>query len=399
MGQQSLKHRRTPIGLVLRYRRSGLAPLELVLALPVLLFVSALMVNFGMVATWRVRGEIVSRDAAWRARSPGRGRFELPSPAWPTDAGSGTRGGPQIGDLDHPDLLHAVARGPLPNGFAVRRILDPVTGYYQGHASIVRRYPLLARLGTYRSGHIAHPLLDHPWTCSQMGIGNYSHRTQVLYTLPTTDQHLPRALASAIMAMLFMPNRTALFVLYRDADIVKIRRRRVDFRPRIRHPYPPGRVVVERCQLDPDVVWATEVQRLVDTLDEQGQAELRRISRVPRTLTDYFLKMYQDEVNRLTADIENWRRRAAKLRENLNLWRRELRDSRTPSERRTELNARIASAEQQLVGIRRDVAEAERELNRIRPFLAPLEAYRDRLDEIEDDLRAQFVATGIRDLP
>ncbi|MBI2480878.1 MAG: pilus assembly protein [Planctomycetia bacterium] len=51
-------------------RRRGLAPLEFVLWLPVLLFVMALMVNYGTIATWRVRSEIVSQHAAWRTRWP-----------------------------------------------------------------------------------------------------------------------------------------------------------------------------------------------------------------------------------------------------------------------------------------------------------------------------------------
>ena len=44
-------------------RRRGLAPLELVLAIPLLLFVVALSVIFGAVACWKVRGEVVARDA------------------------------------------------------------------------------------------------------------------------------------------------------------------------------------------------------------------------------------------------------------------------------------------------------------------------------------------------
>ncbi len=372
MGQQPLNRRRASDCLFWRRRRFGLAPLELVLALPVLLFVTALMINFGTLATWRVRGEIVSRDAAWRARWPGRGQTQLPSPTWPHDALSEARGGAQIGELDHPDLLHAVTRGPLPNGFAVRGILDPVDGYRQGHASIVRRYPLLPRLGIYRSGDIGHPLLDHPWTCSQMRIGNLSRRTAVLYALPNTEQSLPRALANAIRSMFAMPNRQALFVLERDTDILRYDGRFVDFHPRLRHPYPPDRfVVVERCQLDPAVVWAAEVERLVDTLDEEGQAQLRQISRLPRRLTGFFLSMYERQVAQLTR--------------NLSGWRRELQDRRTSAERRRQLRLQITGA--------------ERELARIEPFLAPLKSYQARLGEIEDGLRAQVGAPAVQEMP
>ena len=50
--------------------RTGLAPLELVLTLPILVFVAALIFNLGVIAMWRVRGEVNSREAVWRARWP-----------------------------------------------------------------------------------------------------------------------------------------------------------------------------------------------------------------------------------------------------------------------------------------------------------------------------------------
>jgi hypothetical protein len=337
----------------------------LVLALPILLFVTALMINFGTLAAWRVRGEIVSRDAAWRAQWPRTGQREAASRVWPPNAVSETRGGPEITALDHPELHHAVVRGPLPNGFTVKGVLDPVCGYHEGLASIVRPYPLLPRLGSYRSGEIEHPLLDQPWTCSQMGIPNLSRRTEVLYDLPATDQRLPRALAAAGNSLFAMRNYPALFVLDQDADILHYRGSYVDFHPRLRHPYPAGRLVVtERCQLDPEVVWNQEVERLVDSMDDQGRVRLRQISRLPRTLTNYFLDMYDSRVRALKASIPRWSA--------------ELRDRDTSSERRRQLRVLIA--------------EGERELARLEPFVKALEAYQTRLGQIEDHLRAQFRA-------
>ena len=45
--------------------RRGLAPLELVLALPILLFVMALIVCYGTISAWKVREHSVARLAAW----------------------------------------------------------------------------------------------------------------------------------------------------------------------------------------------------------------------------------------------------------------------------------------------------------------------------------------------
>jgi hypothetical protein len=164
-----------------------------------------------------------------------------------------------------------------------------------------------------------------------------------------------------------MPNYPALYTLDQDADIQAILKTYVDFHPWIRHPYPHGRLVVpERCELDPQVVQKKEVERLVDTLDEQGRAQLHRISYLPRTMTNFFLNMYGSRV--------------AQLKANIQAWTAELNDPHTKPQRRKELKLLIAAA--------------QAELNQIEPFLAPLEAYQARLGQIEADLRAQVEAKG-----
>src|SRR5688572_18090339 len=71
-------------------RRHGLAPMELVLWLPVLLFMVALLVNYGTMATWRIRGEVVAHDAAFRARWGRSGNNEgRLTGQWPTSASLG----------------------------------------------------------------------------------------------------------------------------------------------------------------------------------------------------------------------------------------------------------------------------------------------------------------------
>ncbi len=361
MAQQSLTSRRQRG----HERRSGLAPLELVAALPVLLFVAALIVNFGALAAWRVRGEIVARDQAWRARRPRTGANEAPSAIWPAGATSDLIGGPQILALAHPELQHAVVRGPLPHGFFVEQLLDPARGYYQGRASVTRRFPMLSRLGPYVSGNIRHPLLDQKWPGWEMGIPNVHRRSLRLYGFPVTDQRLPQHLANTRDSMLSMPNYGALLTLERDSDVYRYHGRYVDFHPRIPHPYSARATVIEaRCELDGEIVRTGPVARLVDALDEEGRAELRRISRLPRRMTDFFWRLYDTRVRRLERRIE--------------AWSEELSDRYTRLPRRREL--------------REMIAEAQSELNRIQPYLEPLEAYRARLDEIEDQLRAEVEA-------
>jgi hypothetical protein len=256
-----------------------------------------------------------------------------------------------------------VARGPLPNGFFVTDVLDPERGYLEGRSSVSRRYPLLPRLGPYESGNIEHPLLDRKWPCSEMTIPNVFRRSLRLYVLPTTDQRLPTVLANARDSMFAIPDYPALSTLDGDDDIYRFRGHHIDFHPRIRHPYPGDRLVaVEYCELDAEVVRREEVERLIDALDEEGHAELRRISRLPRRMTDFFLDLYGSEV--------------ARLQGNIAAWQAAFRAPRTSPQRSRQLSAWIA--------------QAQRELNRIEPFVAPLEAYQARLNAIEDDLRAQM---------
>jgi hypothetical protein len=226
---------------------------------------------------------------------------------------------------------------------------------------------MLPRLGPYESGSIEHPLLDREWPCSEMGIPNVFRRSKPLYVLPTTEQSLPMALATATEAMFGMPNYTALYTLDRDADIRQFLGWYKDFHPRVRQPYPGHQLVdLRHCELDAEAVRKKEVERLIDTLDGQGRAQLHQISHRPREMTKFFLEMYASKVAELEAKIE--------------AWEAELKAQGTSAERRDELRELI------------DWAEAERD--RIQPYLAPLEAYQARLDAIEAKLRTQVETEG-----
>ncbi|MCA9071579.1 MAG: hypothetical protein KDA84_21785, partial [Planctomycetaceae bacterium] len=130
--------------------RAGLAPLELVLVLPILLFVMALMINLGTGGAWKIRTQINARHSAWRALEHRTGQGDPHPGNWPDDArlqSNGTSLSPVPFD---PYVGHVVARGPV--------IVDPVTGEFlpvrsgyldmqprlvEGEAAIARPYPLL----------------------------------------------------------------------------------------------------------------------------------------------------------------------------------------------------------------------------------------------------------------
>ncbi len=334
-------------------RRRGLAPLEFVLWLPVLLFVMALMVNYGTMAMWRVRSEIVSREAMWRTRWPRDGANEAPPtrPYWPDDAVMTTEPDAAPDLLDLPEIDHPVVRGPLPNGFVVRPILDPTQGARKGVSEVNRQYPLLPRIGSYESGDVDSALIEGQWSSAAMGIPNVFRRTLVIYELPRTDPSLPQAFSQAVYSVVSIPHYPALAVLDRDADIRKYTGHYVDFHPRV------GRM----CELDPEVVYDREVEPLVDIRGATGEIRLGEISRLPRTMTNYFLGMYRAAVQRMEDRIQ------------------ELQD---------ELNGTPPPNAQRQAQILAEIAALEAEIAIILPKIAQLEQYEARLPEIEDDLRA-----------
>ena len=101
-------------------KRSGLAPLELVLALPLLLMVMALMVGIGVAATWKVRAQVTARNAAWSHRWPRSGGANPRPVEWPAPARLGVRDDAPIalGDQQMPGNVRPQAFFALPHGVA-----------------------------------------------------------------------------------------------------------------------------------------------------------------------------------------------------------------------------------------------------------------------------------------
>lgn len=358
MAQPSLTwQHRTAAFTTAGQRRKGLAPLELVLWLPVLLFVVALIVNYGTMATWRVRGEIVAHDAATRARwgrsGDSEGRLDG---QWPRSATMGIASEPPITQLDDPFIDHEVVRGPLPNRFVVQPVLDPDrAGAYRGTASVARDYPLLPRLGDYASGEIAGPLLDRKWSNSEIGISNFFRRIRRLYELPKADPRYLQAFLQSFRALLAIPHFAALDVLDRDEDVRKFTGSYRDFHPR----------VGGMCELDRETVRREQVERLLDTRAPDGQIVLGAISRLPRNMTTFFLTMYRNALRWMQNRIQ------------------QLQD---------ELRGPPAPSPQRRADILREIAELQAEIARIQPKITQLEAYLARMPQIEADLQARASA-------
>jgi len=313
--------------------RPGLAPLELVLWIPILLMVAALMVVYGTSVSWRIRGEVASRDAVWRVLTPRTGANE-PRPVaatWPHADGGATYGfrddDRQLTLLDDPAIDHPVVRGPLDQGWEVTGILDPdATGLIRGTTSIQRPYPMLARLGSYRSGEIGHPILDHPWTIGgsfRRGvllwpneIGGYRpwsivpdvfRRTTLLYRFPIAAGG--RAAFEAVVSeAIDAVQGPGLSVLDADQEIAHYRGAPVDFHPR-------GSI---QCELDPEIVRDRGMERhVIDWIFVRPpeEVQLGGVTQLPRRLTEFFLSMFRGRIAEIERLIEEGEATAADLAE------------------------------------------------------------------------------------
>jgi hypothetical protein len=208
-------------------KRRGLATLEMVLALPMLLFVMALMINFGAAAGWKVRTLCVARNSLWGNRSP-RTTSNSQRPAyWPLNGAIGFDHLASQSDLDGPQ---PAMLGP--GGLVVppkSDILNPTLGMMEGRAGLVQRYPLLQKLGRYSlTGQTE--LLDNTWEFQRMGLSsNTALRIPTIYSLPPAPNQEVYAVeykqaALAILAMLttLAPaiGEPALRVLDREVDFM-----------------------------------------------------------------------------------------------------------------------------------------------------------------------------------
>jgi hypothetical protein len=215
--------------------RRGLAPLELVIALPVLLCLMALMINIGSVTSWKLRALGVARNSLWANRSPRptadfgpatdfRSTAGFPPPAsWLGDA-------PTFTDLPAPkvDGPRATSLGPSGNVIVnsndpATDIMNPILGLVQGSATLTRPYPYSVLKEPTYSLNAHTELLNNTWAFSWMGIGgNLDFRIPVIYyLLPGVNQEVwANAYGAARQVIINMlTGSKALWPLDRDEDI------------------------------------------------------------------------------------------------------------------------------------------------------------------------------------
>ncbi|MDB5386394.1 MAG: hypothetical protein JWM11_2040, partial [Planctomycetaceae bacterium] len=169
-----------------RRARSGLAPLELVMSLPLMLCVMALMINFGNAATWKIRSATAARLAVWRARPLwSAGGDPKPANWWPPTATMSVLGTSRIPQVDaiwnQPDIAQNWIKGPVftaGNGYLIvrdNRVNEMSEGLGNGDASVSMKFPFMPAMGNM-SLHADHNLTQTLWQFHSMGYGYNTQR-------------------------------------------------------------------------------------------------------------------------------------------------------------------------------------------------------------------------------
>ena len=279
-----------------KHARCGLAMLEMVLALPILLLVMALMINYGVVASWKVRALVAARHAVWSSRPP-RTPNVFPPPVGSIGIAEIMTDGPDyVQDLDPPLLHHPVVRGPLPSGNRVNaELLNCNRGLQSSEAIVERDFPLLSKMGPYHL-QARTEVLGDTWQYTEMGLRhNGERRIPVIYDLAEAPAFLRDAYIRAVAAAADPNLQWALRCLDHDDEFIGYGRRFANSRIMTWNDTPPDfhPTLGALCSLAPGLV-----QQRVDDL-------VRRINDVPKNLARGFKALYERVIQELQWRIGN----------------------------------------------------------------------------------------------
>lgn len=315
-------------------RRAGLAPLELVLSLPIMLLVMVLMIIMGTVGAWKVRTLANSRQAVWRSFAQRTGENDPHPRGWPPEAEMRSDAGtpPLIDEDAFAD--YPVVRGPIlvaedePDKWLPVRdpLLDVNDGLRKGHAHIDRPFPIGSKIPPHKTDVTRdHVVFDGSrWQFPTMGLpSNLTRRVPQLYPFDlaarspgSTDAYLTSA--RDIYRTWLQPG---LAPLDHDDELVPWRMQQ-DFHPpwrtagqhsltdkavcpacnsqaRFRNPR-RGDDPQLVCTLNPLEVYEEFVFPLIDQIVGRPASPGRpAVAGVPERLTRAFIGLYEEQKRRL----------------------------------------------------------------------------------------------------
>ena len=316
-----MRRRLETIRLYNKNRRSGLATLELVLYLPIMLLLMALMINMGTAGAWKIRTLTNSRQAVWRAMEFRTGADDFNPRNWPVPAEMQVRTAQSPLISEDPFTSFPIVRGPtLTAGNAGEWLpvrdesLDMTLGTLDGFAHIERLPPLLRADPSYGS-HFSrdHHVLDGSrWQYRSMGLGSNTRR-RVLHLYPADLRsrmpELTQTFETAAQDILDNPHQLELTPLEgHDPEVLALigedspdfRARLLygrDFRPVLLPESFRYNRVLQLATADLLLIRNEYVEpRVIDRIE--GEPRLR-IDSLPRRMTEYYIGVYQQAIQGL----------------------------------------------------------------------------------------------------
>lgn len=279
--------------------RAGLAPLELVMALPLMLCVMALMINFGNAATWKIRAATSARLVSWRSRP----LWDVPNDPkptnmWPSSASLSNGSGSRVTSVDsvwnQPLIAQGWIKGPVftaQNGYlAIRdkRVNEMSEGIGKGNASVSLTYPFMPGMGNM-SLRADHTLAQTLWQYHSMGYSrNTQRRARGWWNLEDSPDWMTEKIRfmEADRDIVSNPDRDRLTPLDREPDLFPSRwgSYQFDFYPRA------------------PVLCVDDVNEVRSNLQSPGGLleqipGNRRVQGVVKTMASTYLRRYQVELN------------------------------------------------------------------------------------------------------
>jgi len=320
--------------------------MEFVLVLPVLLFTMALMINFGVIATWKVRSLTVARQAIWRDRSQMNGAMD-PRPAdWPQSATLSSSGDSNLRTADQfwdkSPITHPFARGPVVSGkgqsgdsgyiqLRDRRHLEMREGMRRGASHIQRNYALLPKLGSF-SFDPQHALLDSRWQFGSMGYGwNWARRAHGWYNFETGPEWAGEEMQYKLADQMIIsyPQRGNLAPLDRDDEFADWNERQgrgggggggwvSDGDPAASNRNSPNFYAMlsgcrprnpecGECQINPQIVMSTLINTPVGSNGLVQRIAGRTgggLGGIPSIMADEWIQMYQEMIDELQTQLD-----------------------------------------------------------------------------------------------